>query len=84
LTAESPSPHLPFHRPAAYFETARPRTTMRPTSASSREDIATRTRRKWGQRARGESMVAARDRRSAAPTAVCPVCDCVPRSKLLP
>jgi hypothetical protein len=35
-----------------------PPTPMRPTSASDSDDNATRTRRKWGERLRGESMVA--------------------------
>ena len=57
------SPQLPFHRPRAYVEACAPYSTMRPTSASRREDIATGTRRKWGQLRRGESIVAWRIRR---------------------
>ena len=51
------NPHRPnyhFQRPTAYVEALRPYLTMRPTSASRREDIATGTRRKWGQLPRGE------------------------------
>ncbi len=36
---------------------------MRPTSASNSDDIATRTRRKWGRRFGGESIVATLPRR---------------------
>src|SRR4029079_11046594 len=47
-------PNYHFQRPTAYVEALRPYPTMRPTSASRREDIATGTRRKWGLLPRGE------------------------------
>ena len=49
------SPQLPFHRLHAYVKACTPDSLIRPTSAPSHEDIATRTRRKWGARRRGES-----------------------------
>jgi len=52
-------PKLPFH-PAACPNSGRvqPTTPDAPTSASDDDDNATRTRRKWGELLRGESMVA--------------------------
>src|SRR6266700_2259005 len=49
LTAESPYAPIPFHRPRAYFNALGSCTPRYSPTQHQTKDIATRTRRKWGE-----------------------------------